>query len=137
MAFDEGLVRARLATMFIWGRTGLRRASHVTSLIERADVEEALRAAALAGGLNELETSCLIHRLAGGLSREATAAEIVNPATGKSPHPQTVTRATRSGIKKLTAWLNGARTFSPEDYVSEDRDDPLTPCSSGAQDMAG
>lgn len=126
MAFDEGLVRARLATYFRWGRTGIRRARDVDGLIERADVEEALRGAAAAGGLNHLETSCVIHRLACGLSRDLTALEIVNPATGRHPHVRTISRATAAGVRKLTAWLNGARSFAPEDYVSGDPPDPLT-----------
>lgn len=124
MAFDERLVRARLATMFTWGRTGLRRASHINGLIERADVEESLRAAAKAGGLNELETSCLVHRLAGGLDRAMTALEIRNPMTGRHPHIRTISRATASGVRKLTAWLNGARTFEPGDFVEDDLPDP-------------
>jgi len=136
-AFDERLVRSRLATMFKWDKAGLRRASHVNGLIESVDVEEALRAAARASGLNPLEVSCVVHRVAGGKTRENTAALIKNPGTGKSPSEKTVSRATASGVRKLTAWLNGARSFSPEDYVSEDPGEGLTNVPSSPQDGAG
>lgn len=106
--YCEGLVRARLTSLLVWRRRGLRRAGDLNGLLELADIEAGFRTAAAAGVITERESNVLVLRLIMGLGRRQAAALIdPDPETGTRLSVDQVKRATRDGAKKIAAWLGG------------------------------
>ena len=100
-AYTPGLIRSRLQTLLTWREAGLRRGSHVSGLVELADLENAIRTASDQQVLTSLEVNVLTCRLIQGHARRHVA-ELMGVSES------TITRAVKSASRKLAVWLNRA-----------------------------